>query len=364
MASWVRHRLAKAQCIAAVRLHTLRAERSVSGVDFDLDRMMAAKNKAVKQGTGGIEFLFRKYGVDYLKGWGRVESARSVSVDLIDGGTQALDTANVVIATGSDATKLPPCPVDNNVGRIVDSTGALQLKAVPSRLVVVGGGVIGLELGSVWARLGADVTVVEFLDGIVPAVDREIATQYQRLLSKQGFTFKLGYKVTQSQVSDDGVTLTLEPRAGGSSETLDADVVLVATGRRPFTDGLGLDTVGVKTDALGRVQVDERFQTDEEGVWAIGDVIPGPMLAHKAEEEAIAVVENIAGLCGHVNYDAIPGVVYTHPEIADVGRSEEELVEAGVKYKKGWFPFKANRYGRAALQHPLGLLLTCECCGH
>lgn len=319
----------------------------VKDVDFDLKKMMSAKDKAVRQLTGGIEFLFKKYGVDYVKGFGKLTGANQVTADLTEGGTQVLNTKNVLIATGSEVAPLPPCPVDNDVGRIVDSTGALSLKEVPKSMAVIGGGVIGLEMGSVWARLGAEVTVIEFLDGIVPAVDREIAKEYQKLLTKQGFKFMLGHKVTSSQVNGDNVTLSIEPSAGGDEQQLDVDVVLVATGRRPYTEGLGLDDLGVNTDRLGRIEVDHEFKTGVGSVYAIGDCIPGPMLAHKAEEEGIAAIENMAGQAGHVNYDAIPGVVYTHPEIADVGRSEEELKEAGVKYNKGVFPFQANSRARA-----------------
>jgi len=319
----------------------------VKDVDFDLGKMMGAKDKAVRQLTGGIEFLFKKYGVDYVKGWGKLTGANQVTADLTEGGEQVLNTKNILIATGSEVAPLPPCPVDNDAGRIVDSTGALSLKEVPKKLAVIGGGVIGLEMGSVWNRLGAEVTVIEFLDGIVPAVDRQIAKEYQKLLKKQGFKFMLGHKVTESKVTDSGVTLSVEPSAGGDTQELDVDVVLVSTGRRPFTEGLNLEDHGISTDRLGRVEVDHEFKTGTSGVWAIGDVIAGPMLAHKAEEEGIAAIENMAGLAGHVNYDAIPGVVYTHPEIADVGRTEEELKEAGVKYNVGVFPFQANSRARA-----------------
>ena len=341
---------------------------AVKDVDFDLGKMMGAKDKAVRQLTGGIEFLFKKYGVDYVKGWGKLTGANQVTADLTEGGEQVLNTKNILIATGSEVAPLPPCPVDNDAGRIVDSTGALSLKEVPKKLAVIGGGVIGLEMGSVWNRLGAEVTVIEFLDGIVPAVDRQIAKEYQKLLKKQGFKFMLGHKVTESKVTDSGVTLSVEPSAGGDTQELDVDVVLVSTGRRPFTEGLNLEDHGISTDRLGRVEVDHEFKTGTSGVWAIGDVIAGPMLAHKAEEEGIAAIENMAGLAGHVNYDAIPGVVYTHPEIADVGRTEEELKEAGVKYNVGVFPFQANRYaprlscGREPLADTRALTLCVYAC--
>lgn len=320
---------------------------TVDGVGFDLKKMMKAKEKSVKGLTGGIEGLFKKNKVTYVKGKGRLEGAGTVVADLLDGGSATLNAKNVIIATGSEPTPLPPAPVDNASGLVVDSTGALELKKVPEHLVVIGAGVIGLEMGSVWGRLGSKVTVVEFLDRIVPGVDKEIATMFQKTLKKQGFDFKLGTKVTATQVDGTTVSLTMEPSAGGESETVTADAVLVATGRRPYTDGLGLDKLGIPTDRLGRIEVDHEFKTNVPGVWAIGDCIAGPMLAHKAEEEGIAAVENIAGLAGHVNYDAIPGVIYTFPEVAVVGKTEEELKEDGVSYNKGVFPFMANSRARA-----------------
>lgn len=320
---------------------------SAEGVTYDFGKMMGAKDKAVRQLTGGIEFLFKKNGVDYVKGAGSLSGSNSVTAALEDGSSQTLQTKNVLIATGSEVSPLPPCPVDNEAGRIVDSTGALALTEVPATMAVIGGGVIGLEMGSVYARLGTKVTVIEFLDGIVPAVDREIAKEFQKLLGKQGFKFQLSTKVTKSEVTGSGVTLTTEPSAGGDESTLDVDVVLVATGRRPYTEGLGLDALGIETDKLGRIQVDHEFKTAVPSIYAIGDCIPGPMLAHKAEEEGIAAVENMAGMAGHVNYGAIPGVVYTHPEIADVGKTEEELKAEGVNYAKGVFPFAANSRAKA-----------------
>lgn len=322
----------------------------VSSVSVDLDKMMDSKSKSVKGLTGGIEHLFKKYKVDYVKGKGRIAKAGSVEATLLDGsGVKTLSTKNIIIATGSEPTPIPPCPVDNAKGRIVDSTGALSLKAIPKSMVVVGGGVIGLEMGSVWRRLGTEVTVVEFLDRITPSMDVELSANFQKILAKQGMKFKMGTKVASSAVSDAGVTLSLEPAKGGAKEELAVDVVLVATGRRPYTEGLGLKELGVAQDRLGRVVVDKEFKTNVPGVFAIGDVIDGPMLAHKAEEEGIACVENLAGGHGHVNYDAIPGVVYTYPEVATVGKTEEQLKEAGIKYNKGTFPFAANSRARAML---------------
>jgi len=319
----------------------------VNDVSVDLDKMLEFKDKTVDGLTSGIEkFLFTKYKVDYIKGHGKIVAPGKVEAALTDGGVQTLTTKNVMIATGSEVAPLPPCPVDNAKGRIVDSTGALALKEIPKKMIVVGGGYIGLEMGSVWGRLGAEVTVVEYLDRIVPAMDTEISKAFQNTLKKQGMKFKMGTKVTASEVSDSGVKLTVEPSKGGDATVLEADVVLVATGRRPFTGGLGLEELGVKMDRLGRVEVDDEFKTNVPGVFAIGDVIDGPMLAHKAEEEGIACVENLAGKHGHVNYDAIPGVVYTNPEVATVGKTEDELKEAGVEYGKGVFPFKANSRAR------------------
>lgn len=320
----------------------------VDGLSYDLDKMMDAKAKGVKGLTGGIEALFKKYKVDYVKGHGKITKAGEVSVALNDGsGSKALAAKNIVIATGSEPTPLPPLPVDNAKGLIVDSTGALSLKKVPKKMVVVGAGVIGLELGSVYRRLGSEVTVIEFLDRITPSLDTELATAFQKTLTKQGMAFKLGTKVTASRVEGESVVLTLEPSKGGDKTEVTVDAVLVATGRRPFTSGLGLAELGIKQDRIGRVTVDHEFKTNVPGVYAIGDVIEGPMLAHKAEEEGIACVENLAGKHGHVNYDAIPGVIYTYPEVASVGKTEEQLKEAGVAYSKGTFPFMANSRARA-----------------
>ena len=317
-------------------------------VSFDLKKMMKGKDKAVRGLTGGIEFLLKKNNVDYIKGFGTLESPNQVNVALNDGsGTHTVNAKNIIIATGSEPSPLPTAPVDNDSGKIVDSTGALSLKEVPEKMVLVGGGVIGLEMGSVWSRLGAKVTVVEFLDRICPGMDLELTKMFQKTLKSQGFEFRLEQKVTATEVTDNGVKVTVEPSAGGEAEVLDADVVLVSTGRRPFTDNLGLDKVGIPTNKFGQIEVDESFRTVVPSVYAIGDCCPGPMLAHKAEEEGIAAVEYIAGMKGHVNYDAIPGVIYTHPEIASVGKTEEELKDAGVNYKKGTFPFSANSRARA-----------------
>lgn len=322
----------------------------VSGVDYDLDKVMSSKDKVVKGLTGGIEHLFKKNKVTYVKGKGRLTGNDTVSAELLDGGDETLRAKNIILATGSEVTPLPPVPVDNAGGRIVDSTGALSLKSVPKKMIVIGGGYIGLEMGSVWRRLGSEVTVVEFVDRIVPAMDAELGNAFMKSLKKQGLKFEMSTKVTASEVTDSGVKLTVESSKGGESRTLDADVVLVATGRRPYTHGLGLEDVGVQMDRLGRVEIDDTFRTNVPGVWAIGDVVRGPMLAHKAEEEGIAAVETIAhGVPGHVNYDAIPGVVYTHPEVASVGKTEEQLKEDGIEYTKGTFPFQANSRARANL---------------
>jgi len=319
---------------------------NVGSISVDLSKMMANKAKAVKGLTGGIEGLFKKNKVDYVKGFGKIEGPGKVSVDLTAGGSTYLQTKNIVIAVGSEPSPLPTCPVDNSKKRIVDSTGALELDSVPKSLVVVGGGVIGLEMGSVWRRLGSKVTVVEYLDTITPGMDKEITAAFFKILKKQGMEFQMSTKVVTSKVTDTGVELTVEPSAGGASSTINADVVLVSTGRRPFTRNIGLEALGIEMDRIGRVKVDSHFRTAVPGIWAIGDCIDGPMLAHKAEEEGIACVENIAGFAGHVNYDAIPGVVYTFPELATVGQTEEQLKKAGIAYNKGSFPFMANSRAR------------------
>jgi dihydrolipoamide dehydrogenase len=276
-------------------------------ISIDIDKMQETKSKSVEGLTGGIEYLLKKYGVDYYKGKGKLTGPNRVSIDLLDGGSESLDSKNIVIATGSEVTPLPPVPVDNEGGKIVDSTGALEISSVPGKMAVIGGGVIGLEMGSVWSRLGAEVTVIEYLDRICPSMDTELTKKFQMTLKKQGFKFKTNTKVVKSEVTGDGVVLTTEPSKGGDATDETYDVVLVATGRRPYTAGLGLEDLGIQTDKLGRVEVDAHFKTAVPSIYAIGDAISGPMLAHKAEEEGIACVETIAGYAGHVNYDAIPG---------------------------------------------------------
>ncbi|MCB8818986.1 dihydrolipoyl dehydrogenase [Microvirga rosea] len=310
---------------------------------LDLKQMQVFKQEGVDGNTKGVEFLLKKNKIDAFLGTARIAAAGQVEVTGEDGSNQILETKNIVIATGSDVTRLPGIEIDEKT--IVSSTGALDLDTVPKRLVVIGAGVIGLELGSVWRRLGSEVTVVEYLDRILPGMDGEVAKNFQRILSKQGFQFKLGAKVTKAEKTKSGVTLMFEPAAGGSSESLEADVVLVAVGRIPYTQGLGLDELGVQKDNRGRILTDAHFSTNVTGIYAIGDVIAGPMLAHKAEDEGVAVAEILAGKAGHVNYDVIPSVVYTSPEVASVGKTEEELKAAGVAYNVGKFPFTAN--GRA-----------------
>jgi dihydrolipoamide dehydrogenase len=309
-------------------------------VTIDLGRMMARKGEVVTANTKGVEFLFRKNKVTWLKGTARIAAPGKVEVD----GT-VYDTRTIVIATGSESVPLNGVDVDEK--HIVTSTGGLELEAVPAHLVVIGGGYIGLELGSVWRRLGSEVTVVEFLDRIVPTMDGEVAKSFERVLLKQGIKFRLGTKVTGARTGNDGVTLTLEPAKGGPAEELKADIVLLAIGRRAFTGQLGLSEAGVAVDERGRVKTDGHFATNVPGIYAIGDVIAGPMLAHKAEDEGVAVAELIAGQAGHVNYGVIPGVVYTWPEVASVGQTEEELKAAGIEYVVGKFPFTANGRARA-----------------
>jgi len=308
-----------------------------AGVTLDLPVMMGEKATAVKELTGGIEYLFKKNKVDWLKGYATFETAHSVVVD-----GKTVSAKHIVIATGSSVTPLPGVAVDNDAGVIVDSTGALALNRVPEHLVVIGGGVIGLELGSVWRRLGAKVTVVEYLDALFPGMDGEVRKEAAKIFKKQGFDLKLSTKVTGVAVDGGKATLTLEPAAGGEATTLEANTVLVAIGRRPNTEGLGLDKIGLALNARGQIETDHDFRTAVDGVWAIGDVIPGPMLAHKAEDEGIAVAENIAGLTGIVNHDVIPGVVYTTPEFAGVGLTEEAAKAAGHTVKVGKFPMLAN----------------------
>ena len=320
----------------------------VPTVELDLPAMMAQKDKVVEANTAGVAFLFRKHKIDWIKGSARITGPNAVEVALTAGGSQSLATRNILIATGSESTPLPGVAVDER--QIVSSTGALALTSVPKRLLVIGAGYIGLELGSVWRRLGAEVTVVEFLDRILPGMDGEIARQTQRVLQKQGIQFRLGMKVTGATPGDAGVSVTMEPAKGGAAEPLAADVVLLAIGRRAYTAGLGLETVGVALDERGRIATDAHYATNVPGIYAIGDSIAGPMLAHKAEDEGVAVAEILAGQAGHVNYDAIPGVVYTSPEVATVGRTEEQLKEAGVDYRVGKFPFTANGRARAMTQ--------------
>ncbi len=312
-------------------------------VELDLTQMMAQKSDAVEGLTKGIEFLFKKNKVDYLKGRGKILGKGKVEVELLDGGKQVLETKHIVIATGSEPATLPGIEIDEE--RIVSNTGALSLKAVPKKLVLIGAGVIGLEMGSVWARLGSEVTVVEYLDRILPPADAEVAKEAERIFKKQGLTFKLGTKVTGVEKTKTKLKVNIEPAKGGAAETLDADVVIVAIGRKPYTDGLGLETVGGKTDKRGVIEVTGHFKV-AEGVWAVGDCIPGPMLAHKAEDDGTAVAELIAGKAGHVDYNLVPSVVYTNPEMAWVGKNEEELNAAGVDYAKGKFPFMANSRAR------------------
>ena len=314
------------------------------GVELDLPQMMQAKEETVDGLTKGIAFLFKKNKVKHITGRGRIAGKGKVEVIDDEGKKSELTTKHIVIATGSEVTPLPGVEIDER--RIVSSTGALSLGEVPKSMVVIGAGVIGLELGSVWRRLGAEVKVVEFLPRILPGSDGELAKQATRIFKKQGFEFHLGTKVTKVEKLKSGLKLTMEPAAGGDAITMETDVVLVAIGRRPVTSDIGLEDVGVKLDARGFIETDH-WKTAADNVWAIGDCTTGPMLAHKAEEEAVACAESIAGLPGHVNYDVIPGVVYTSPEIAWVGKTEEELKAAKIPYKKGAFPFAANSRGRA-----------------
>jgi len=311
---------------------------------LDLPAMMKHKQDTVDANVQGVAFLLKKNKVDSFIGTGSIAAVGKVLVTKADGSTETIETKHIVIATGSDSTPLPGVTVDEKT--IVSSTGALELGKVPGKLLIVGAGVIGLELGSVWKRLGAEVTVVEYLDRILPGMDDEIAKQFQRILTKQGFTFHLSSKVTKVETGTSGNTVTVEPAAGGEAKTLQADIVLVAIGRRPYTDGLGLEGVGVTLER-GKVVIDDHFQSSVPGIYAIGDVVRGPMLAHKAEDEGVALAEILAGHAGHVNYGIIPGVVYTEPEIATLGKTEEELKAAGIAYTAGKFPFTANGRARA-----------------
>jgi dihydrolipoamide dehydrogenase len=322
----------------------------IDGVRMDIDKMMAQKEAAVGGLTKGIEGLFKKNKVSYVKGWASFKSPTEVEVALNEGGSTTISAKNVIIATGSEVMPLPGLEIDET--RIVSSTGALKLSSVPNRLAVIGGGVIGLEMGSVWSRLGSEVTVLEYGPVICPFMDGDVRKAFQRVLQKQGLKFKTGTKVTGASLGggpDGPVTLSLEPaKGGGETEELEADVVLVAAGRRPFTSGLNLEAAGIALDGRGRIPTDGHFRTPAPGgsVYAIGDVIDGPMLAHKAEEDGIACVENLAGRAGHVNYGTVPSIIYTHPEVAWVGQTEEEVKAAGVPYKVGKFAFMANSRAR------------------
>jgi dihydrolipoamide dehydrogenase len=314
---------------------------------LDLAKMQAFKREGVKGNTDGVAYLLKKNKIESFFGSGRIVKSGQVAVTSSSGETQTLEAKSIVIATGSDVTRLPGIEIDEK--RVVSSTGALDFTTVPKKLLVVGAGVIGLELGSVWRRLGSEVLVIEYLPRILPGMDAEVAKSFQRILEKQGITFRLSSKVAGVEMSDTGVAAKVEPAAGGNAETVEADAVLIAVGRVPYTDGLGLAEAGIALDAKKRVLVDGYYQTNVTGVFALGDVIAGPMLAHKAEDEGVAVAEIIAGQAGHVNYDVIPNVIYTSPEVASVGKTEEELSAAGIAYNVGKFPFTAN--GRAKAIH-------------
>jgi dihydrolipoamide dehydrogenase len=315
---------------------------------LDLPKMMEFKDEAVEGNTKGIAYLFNKNKIASHQGTGRIAGTGVVEVKGEDGATTTLNAKAIVIATGSDVIRLPGIEVDEK--RVVSSTGALDLAEVPNKMLVVGGGIIGLELGSVWRRLGAEVQVVEFLDRITPGMDAEVSKQFMRILKNQGIDFTLGHKVTGVDASGNRLKATIEPADGGEAQEVDADVVLVAVGRAPYTEGLGLDEVGIETDQKGRITVDNHYKTSADSIYAIGDVINGPMLAHKAEEEGVAVAEILAGQAGHVNYGVIPDVIYTYPEVAKVGKTEEELKDEGVEYRIGKFPFTANGRAKANKQ--------------
>ncbi len=340
----------KALLSASEKYHDAAEHFKDIGIDvgkpkLDLKRMMKHKDDVVEANTKGIEFLFKKNKVDHIVGHGTIKSANEVSVKAGKGKDKTITTESIVIATGSQVTPLPNVDVDEK--QIVSSTGALELSDVPKKMVVIGGGVIGLEMGSVWSRLGSEVTVIEYLDRILPGMDSDVAKEAKKIFEKQGITFKLGAKVTGAKKSKSGVELTVEPAKGGDAEKMKADIVLVAIGRKPYTDNLGLEDVGVNMTDRGVIEVDDHFETNVSGIYAIGDVIRGPMLAHKAEDEGVVVAEVLAGESGHINYDAIPGVVYTAPEIANIGKTEDELKESGTAYKVGKFPFMANGRARA-----------------
>ena len=316
----------------------------VSGLNVNLDKMMAQKDEAVKGLTEGVAFLMKKNKVKHYAGKGKIVGKGEVEVALNDGGTEKLGAKNIVIATGSEPASLPGIEIDEE--RIVTNTGALSLKEIPKKLVLIGAGVIGLEMGSVWSRLGAEVTVIEFLDHIMPGADSEISKQSKRIFEKQGLSFRMGTKVTGIEKLKTKLKVSVEPAKGGDEENIDADVVIMAIGRKPYTDGLGLETIGVGVNQRGVIDTTDHFKTGVEGVWAIGDCVAGPMLAHKAEDDGAAVAELIAGKAGHVDYDLVPSVVYTSPEIAWVGKTEQQLKDAGIKYKTGKFPFMANSRAR------------------
>ena len=334
----------KALLHASERLHEAQNDFARIGikaqVELDLPAMMAQKDKVVGELTKGVEYLFRKNKVEGIVGEARITAPGKVDVKGKDGAVRSLTAKHIIIATGSDVAPLPGVTIDEQ--QIVSSTGALSLKTVPKKMLVVGAGVIGLELGSVWKRLGSEVTVIEFLDRITPGIDLEVSKAFQRILAKQGMTFQLSTKVTGVEKTKTGLSVTVEPAQGCEKSVIEADVMLVCIGRRPYTENLGLEKAGVALDKRGRVVTDNHYKTNVPGIYAVGDCREGPMLAHKAEDEAVAVAELIAGKAGHVNYDAIPSVVYTFPEVATVGKTEEELVAAGVKYKVGKFPFTAN----------------------
>jgi dihydrolipoamide dehydrogenase len=344
----------KALLHASEVFHEAGHSHATLGVDvgtpkLNLPAMLAHKDATVEANVNGVAFLFKKNKIDTFMGTGKILAAGKVSVTAEDGTVQEIETKNIVIATGSDVAGIPGVNVEFDEKIIISSTGALELAKVPERLIVVGGGVIGLELGSVWARLGSKVTVVEYLDKILGPMDGEVSRQFQRMLEKQGIEFKMSAKVTGVEKAGKGAKITFEPVKGGEAQTIEADVVLVSTGRRPYTDGVGLNEAGVAVDDRGRVAINDHWQTNVPGIYAIGDVVEGAMLAHKAEDEGIAVAEILAGQVGHVNYDAIPSVVYTQPEVASVGKTEEELKAAGIEYKAGKFPFTANGRARAML---------------
>ncbi len=317
---------------------------------LNLPTMMAHKDATVAANVNGVAFLFKKNKVDGIIGAGRIVAPGKVAVTAVDGAVREIETKAIVIATGSDVAGIPGVEVEIDEKIIVSSTGALSFHAVPGHLVVVGGGVIGLEMGSVWARLGAKVTVVEYLDTVLGGMDGDVAKQFGRMLAKQGLEIRTGCKVTAVSRTDNGASVAFEPTKGGAAETIEADAVLVATGRKPYTDGLGLVEIGVGLDERGHIKTDVHYRSMVPGIYAIGDVIAGPMLAHKAEDEGVAVAEILAGQAGHVNYDVIPNVVYTAPEVASVGKTEEELKKAGIDYKVGKFPFTANGRARATLR--------------